>query len=132
MSDIWDWYFGQKVAWFFRRARNVPLEDQCLELVPWLVTDTAHSGFGFVEYGTSDTRGQFNHLGPYWQNFDVIAHELGHQFIYATMGFSRRHQGGRALRHDRHGRIPRFPRIRRRSDRAPVHPAFRHRARRIC
>jgi hypothetical protein len=87
VSDIWSWYFGQKVEWFFRRARNVPLEDQCLELVPWLDTDTAHSGFGFVEYGTSDTQGQFNHLGPYWQNFDVIAHELGHQFLYATMGF---------------------------------------------
>ena len=70
-----------------RRAKNLPLEDQCLELVPWLGTDTAHSGFGFVEYGTSDTQGQFNHLGPYWQNFDVVAHELGHQFIYATMGF---------------------------------------------
>lgn len=87
VSDIWGFYFGRRMEWFFRRARKVPFDDQCLEIVPWLSTDTAHSGFGFVEYGTSDLAGQFNHLGPYWQNFDVIAHELGHQFIYAVVGF---------------------------------------------
>jgi hypothetical protein len=85
VTDIWEWYFGKRIAWHSENARA--LGDRCLEIVPWLSPDTAHSGFGFVEYGESEVEGQFNHLGPYWKNFDVIAHELGHQFIYAEVGF---------------------------------------------
>jgi hypothetical protein len=85
VTDIWEWYFGKRIEWTSAKAHD--LSDTCLEIVPWLGLDTAHSGFGFVEYGESDVAGQFNHLGPYWKNFDVIAHELGHQFIYATVGF---------------------------------------------
>lgn len=87
--DIWDWYFGKPIEWYFRRrGSGGELDDDRLEIVPFVVTDTAHSGFGFVEFGRSETRGpQFNHEGAYWRNFDVVAHELGHQFIYAAVGF---------------------------------------------
>lgn len=87
--DIWDWYFGKPIDWYFRRHGPAgDLGDNKLEIVPFVTTDTAHSGFGFVEFGRSDKRGpQFNHEGAYWRNFDVVAHELGHQFIYAAVGF---------------------------------------------
>jgi hypothetical protein len=87
--DIWDWYFGKPINWFFRRGAPADgFADDRLEIVPFVITDTAHSGFGFVEFGSSDRRGpQFNHEGAYWRNFDVVAHELGHQFIYAAVGF---------------------------------------------
>jgi hypothetical protein len=76
--DIWESYFGQRIAWHFRR--RLPR----LELVPYVDWQNAHSGFGFLETGyEADEQGRRELL---CLNFDVLAHELGHQIIYGVVG----------------------------------------------
>jgi hypothetical protein len=76
--DIWERYFGQRIAWHF--SRLLPR----LELVPYVDWENAHSGFGFLETGyEADEQGRRELL---CLNFDVLAHELGHLIIYGVVG----------------------------------------------
>jgi len=76
--DIWQTYFGREIDWSFSDTHEQ------MELVPWLDWDNAHAGYGFIETGYSkdDDGGKF----PFNLNFDVLAHELGHQLLYSVIG----------------------------------------------
>lgn len=76
--DVWEKYFGGQIRWHF--ADDYPR----LELVPLIEWDNAHSGYGFIETGFA--RPAEPDPQPFCLNFDVLAHELGHAFIYALLG----------------------------------------------
>lgn len=79
--DIWEDYFGHKIEWHFESdfAR--------LELIPLIEWDNAQSGYGFLEFGYGRRpEGGIDHSRPYCENFDVLAHELGHSIIFAEVG----------------------------------------------
>ncbi len=78
--DVWERYFGGPIRWHF--AADYPR----LELVPLVAWDNAHSGYGFIETGYSRRDEQAPEPQPFCLNFDVLAHELGHSFIYALLG----------------------------------------------
>lgn len=76
--DIWEGYAGHRIEWHFRGIHNR------LELVPYVEWANAQAGFGFIEAGFArDERGEAR---LHWQNFDVLAHELGHLLIYSQVG----------------------------------------------
>ena len=76
--DVWEKYFGGPIPWHFE-------EDQPrLELVPFIEWNNAHSGYGFIETGSA-RHGEPN-AQPFCLNFDVLAHEVGHSFIYELLG----------------------------------------------
>lgn len=79
--DIWEDYFQHRIYWHFET------DFDRLELIPLIEWDNAQSGYGFLEfgYGQNETGG-IDHSRPYCQNFDVLAHELGHSIIYAEVG----------------------------------------------
>ncbi|MFC7535499.1 hypothetical protein [Actinoplanes sp. GCM10030250] len=80
--DIWEDYFGRTIQWHFESdfAR--------LELIPLIEWNNAQSGYGFLEFGFGRTaNGTIDHTRPYCENFDVLAHELGHSIIFAEVGF---------------------------------------------
>jgi hypothetical protein len=75
--DVWEKYFGGPIPWHFE-------EDQPrLELVPLVEWNNAHSGYGFIETGFA--RPGEPDPQPFCLNFDVLAHELGHSFIYELL-----------------------------------------------
>jgi hypothetical protein len=75
--DVWEKYLGGPIPWHFE-------EDQPrLELVPLIEWNNAHSGYGFIETGFA--RPQEGDRQPFCLNFDVLAHELGHSFIYELL-----------------------------------------------
>jgi hypothetical protein len=79
--DIWEDYFGHGIEWHFEAdfAR--------LELIPLIEWDNAQSGYGFLEFGYGrKIGGGIDHARPYCQNFDVLAHELGHSIIFSEVG----------------------------------------------
>jgi hypothetical protein len=79
--DIWEDYFGHHIAWHFESdfAR--------LELIPLIEWDNAQSGYGFLEFGYGRTpTGSIDHDRPYCENFDVLAHELGHSIVFSQVG----------------------------------------------
>jgi hypothetical protein len=77
--DIWESYFRQRIVWRFI-SRRWPR----LELVPYVDWNNAHSGWGFLETGhVADERGGRELL---CLNFDVLAHEMGHQIIFGVVG----------------------------------------------
>lgn len=73
--DVWERYFGGEIPWHFENPR--------LELVPLVEWNNAHSGYGFIETGFARPGEQDPQ--PFCLNFDVLAHELGHAFIYALL-----------------------------------------------
>jgi len=76
--DIWESYAGHRIEWHFRDVYDR------LELVPYVGWANAQAGFGFIETGYArDERGEPR---LHWQNFDVLAHELGHLLIYSQVG----------------------------------------------
>jgi hypothetical protein len=76
--DIWEGYAGRRIEWHFRGAYDR------LELVPYVEWENAQAGFGFIETGYArDERGEPR---LHWQNFAVLAHELGHLLIYSEVG----------------------------------------------
>jgi hypothetical protein len=59
-----------------------------MELIPLINWDNAHSGYGFLEFGFGRNEyGSIDTSKPYCMNFDVLAHELGHSFVFAEVGF---------------------------------------------
>ncbi|WP_341531903.1 hypothetical protein WKK05_38525 (plasmid) [Nostoc sp. UHCC 0302] len=79
--DIWEDYFGRRIEWHFR------IDFEKLELIPLISWDNAQSGYGFLEFGYGRTRtGAIDLTRPYCENFDVLAHELGHSIIFAEVG----------------------------------------------
>ncbi|WP_328468058.1 hypothetical protein OHA21_50730 [Actinoplanes sp. NBC_00393] len=80
--DIWEDYFDHTIQWHFESdfAR--------LELIPLIEWNNAQSGYGFLEFGFGRTaNGTIDHTRPYCENFDVLAHELGHSIIFSEVGF---------------------------------------------
>jgi hypothetical protein len=80
--DIWQDYFGHRIDWHFEPdfAR--------LEMIPLIEWNNAQSGYGFLEFGYGrGFGGGIDHSRPYCQNFDVLAHELGHSIIFSEVGF---------------------------------------------
>lgn len=76
--DVWEKYFGGPIPWHFADARPR------LELVPLIEWNNAHSGYGFIETGFA--RPGAPDPQPFCLNFDVLAHELGHSFLYQLLG----------------------------------------------
>lgn len=79
--DIWEDYFDRRIDWHFEPdfAR--------MELIPLIEWNNAQSGYGFLEFGFgTTTSGTIDHTRPYCENFDVLAHELGHSIVFATVG----------------------------------------------
>ena len=76
--DIWQHYIGHRVVWW--HAAQYPR----MELIPLLDWNNAQSGPGFMETGLY--RGPDGATQPYALNFDVIAHETGHQILFSQMG----------------------------------------------
>jgi hypothetical protein len=76
--DIWEGYMGAEIPWHF--APDL----KRLELVPIIDWDNAHAGYGFIETGFSAPSGP--QPQPFCLNFDVLAHELGHNLVYALIG----------------------------------------------
>ena len=76
--DVWQNYHRDVIPWHF--ANHQPQ----LEVIPELDWDNAQSGFGYLELGYNG-----NQPGPgsaYALNYDVVAHELGHQVLLSLMG----------------------------------------------
>jgi len=79
--DIWEGYFRRGIPWFFR------LDYKRLELIPLVEWDNAQSGYGFLEFGYArGVGGGPDKTRPYCENFDVLAHELGHNIIFTEVG----------------------------------------------
>jgi len=79
--DIWEDYFGRRIEWHFR------MDFEKLELIPLIIWDNAQSGYGFLEFGYGRTPTDAIDLTrPYCENFDVLAHELGHSIIFSEVG----------------------------------------------
>jgi hypothetical protein len=76
--DVWEQYFGGELPWHFSRDQDR------LELIPVVDWNNAHSGYGFIETGFSDPASASPE--PFCLNFDVLAHELGHSFVYQLLG----------------------------------------------
>jgi hypothetical protein len=76
--DVWEKYFGGEMPWHF--ADDYPR----LELIPHVEWNNAHCGYGFIEAG--DARPGAPDPLPFCLNFDVLAHELGHAFLYSLLG----------------------------------------------
>jgi hypothetical protein len=80
--DIWEDYFGHQIEWHFEPDFGR------LELIPLIEWDNAQSGYGFLEFGYGrKSNGGIDHERPYCENFDVLAHELGHSIIFSEVGF---------------------------------------------
>ncbi|MDQ4119465.1 MAG: hypothetical protein M3235_21270 [Actinomycetota bacterium] len=79
--DIWEDYLGHRLPWHFE------FQLRRLELVPLIEWDNAQSGFGFLEFGYGRLPGGgIDHDRPYCENFDVLAHELGHSIAFSEVG----------------------------------------------
>jgi hypothetical protein len=79
--DLWEDYFGHRIDWHFESdfAR--------LEVIPLIEWDDAPSGHGFLESGFGRRpNGSIDDDLPYCENFDVLAHELGHSIIFTEVG----------------------------------------------
>ncbi len=76
--DVWERYFGRPAALW--RAPGQPR----LELVAILDWDNAQSGPGFIETGARRARSGEERL--FALNFDVIAHETAHAFLFGEVG----------------------------------------------
>jgi hypothetical protein len=79
--DIWEDYFSHRIEWHFEA------DFAKLEMIPLIEWDNAQSGYGFLEFGFGrKSNGAIDLTRPYCQNFDVLAHELGHSIIFSEVG----------------------------------------------
>ena len=99
--DIWADYFGQSIGWHFLADYDR------LEIVLLRALANATAGYGFMELGSDVVDGDRRLFSL---NFDIIAHEMGHLFLYSQ---ARTARPGCPRR-----RVLRVPRVRRRRSRA--------------
>jgi hypothetical protein len=76
--DIWERYLGRRIEWWDSRTHPRT------ELIPVLDWPNAQSGPGFLETGVF--QGEDGGVQPYALNFEVIAHETGHQILFSQVG----------------------------------------------
>jgi hypothetical protein len=76
--DIWEHYLGHRIEWWDSRVHPRT------ELIPFVDWPNAQSGPGFLETGL--WQGVDGSVQPYALNFDVIAHETGHQILFSQLG----------------------------------------------
>jgi hypothetical protein len=74
---VWEHYLGRRVRWYFRE--RFPR----LEVIPRLAWDNAYSRPGYIECGYADRKRQ---RLPFAENFDVVAHEVGHAILRDVVG----------------------------------------------
>ena len=85
--DIWEDYFAKHIPWHFET------DFERLEMIPLIEWDNAQSGYGFLEFGFGRKPvGGVDHTRPYCENFDVLAHELGHSIIFSQVGLPQSQQ----------------------------------------
>jgi hypothetical protein len=75
--DIWTDYFGQSIGWHFFA------DYEQLEIVLLRALANATAGYGFMELGSDVVDGDRRLFSL---NFDIIAHEMGHLFLYSQVG----------------------------------------------
>jgi hypothetical protein len=75
---IWEHYLGRRLAW------GVAGRPRRLELIPRVTRlgDDAWSGDGYIECGFANA----DSSQPYAEDFDVVAHEVGHHFLKRVIG----------------------------------------------
>lgn len=73
--DVWELYFGRKL---FRDSAPR------FELIPRVKSGSAWSKPGFIECGFQDFEAE--HPRPFAENFDVVAHEMGHHIVHQVIG----------------------------------------------
>lgn len=76
--DLWQHYLRRRIDW--ATAAEFPR----MELIPLLDWNNAQSGPGFLETGL--WRGDDGATQPFALNFDVVAHETGHQILFSVIG----------------------------------------------
>ncbi|MBI1847886.1 MAG: hypothetical protein HY294_10630 [Candidatus Rokubacteria bacterium] len=81
---IWEHHFGHRLSWVYGVREPV-----CLEVIPHVESDNSWSGPGYVEYGFP--RFDAGHeppdrADPFAENFDAIAHEMGHVLLKGVIG----------------------------------------------
>jgi hypothetical protein len=76
--DIWERYLDHPIEWWDRDSHPRT------ELIPVVDWPNAQSGPGFLETGI--WQGEDGSTQPYALNFDVIAHETGHQILFSQVG----------------------------------------------
>ena len=72
--EIWEPYFGRRLPWHFRDTYPR------LEVIPSVPMDNAASRYGYVELGFKTPS------RPYCENFEVVAHEVGHLILKSVIG----------------------------------------------
>jgi len=81
-----------------------PLLAHLLQLVPRSASAGARAGYGYVELGSDNPGHRYQEKdtgvprigyqrGEMWQNFDVIAHEVGHAILFTRVGFPKSAKG---------------------------------------
>ncbi len=81
--DVWEQYLGRPIRWHF--AETTPV----LYLFPRVQSENAWSGPGFLEFGWAirgKRRGRRADRAPFSENFDMIAHEVGHLVLKDVVG----------------------------------------------
>lgn len=73
--ETWESYFGHQLPWHFLDAAR-----RRLEVITRVDSTTAWSGDGYVEFGSTSDSNLF------CENFDVVAHEMGHLIGWAVIG----------------------------------------------
>jgi len=84
VMDIWEDYFGRTISWPWSVSTTPKL--LMIPRVEW--SNAWSSTQGFLEFGFPLKSGQqgLDHEDPYCENFDVLAHELGHTIKYSVIG----------------------------------------------
>jgi hypothetical protein len=77
--DIWESYLGHPIAWHFAETY------ERLEIIPSVDWHNAQSGYGYLELGQDRSTG--GNAYPFALNFDIIAHEIGHEILFSLFGF---------------------------------------------
>jgi hypothetical protein len=72
--EIWEGYFGHPVPWY------LPAPHTRLEVIPRLDVDNSFTGDGFLEFGRA------SRANLYCENFDAVAHEVGHLVSWGVIG----------------------------------------------
>jgi hypothetical protein len=72
--DIWETYLGRRVAWHFSETYRR------LEIIPRIRHWNAFSMYGYMEFGEGDPSGLL------CENFDSVAHEVGHLILKGVIG----------------------------------------------